>query len=225
MNSNFCRETTIRNIEQLLRAEYGSPPQRKSRDPLGVLIRTILSQNTSDINSRRALDRLRGRFGDWDAVRTASHREVEEAIRIGGLANVKAKRIKEILSKIHTLFGEMSLGLICSMEPDKASALLSAFEGVGPKTVNCVLLFGCGMDVFPVDTHILRISKKLGLIPENTSLERAHRLWAQILPEGLAYSLHLNLIEHGRHVCHTRNPQCLECCLKRYCAYPIFRSP
>lgn len=224
VNAQRATRTAVRTLEQLLRAEYGRPPERKPAHPLDVLIQTILSQNTSDINSSRAFDSLRASLGDWDAVRRAPQRKLEKAIRVGGLASVKSKRIKKILSRIHARFGAMSLGALCGMKPEEAAALLSSFEGVGPKTVNCVLLFGCGMDVFPVDTHILRISKRLGLVSDKATLESAHRFWARVLPEGLAYSLHLNLIEHGRRVCHARNPHCLKCCLSRSCTYFLSRS-
>lgn len=206
-------------IERLLRKEYGKPPKREQADPLDVLVQTILSQNTNDRNSGRAFNSLRARFDGWDNVRVAPVRHIEEAIRVGGLAKVKSKRIKEILSQVHKLYGLPSLQSLCTMEPEEAYATLDKFQGVGPKTINCVLLFGCGMDVFPVDTHILRVSKRLGLIPETASLERAHKLWAEFLPPKVAYSLHLNLIEHGRQTCLARRPECDRCCLKRLCRY------
>jgi len=213
------KQKAVSRIVRLLRKEYGVPPERNAADPLDVLVRTILSQNTSDINSDRAFDELKKRFEDWNSVRLASRLQIEAAIRGGGLAKTKAQRIKEILSQIYNLYGRISLEPVCDMDPSEASSFLSAFKGVGPKTVNCVLLFGCGMDAFPVDTHILRISKRLGLIPQSTGLGLAHRLWAEFLPQGLAYSLHLNLIEHGRRTCRARNPQCFTCCLRHYCKY------
>jgi endonuclease-3 len=215
------KQESVRSIVRLLRKEYGTPPARNVTDPLDVLIRTILSQNTSDVNSNRAFDELKERFEDWDSVRHASRLQIEAAIRSGGLAKTKARRIKDILSRIHDLYGRMSLDPICDMEPNEASSFLSSLKGVGPKTVHCVLLFGCGLDVFPVDTHILRISKRLGLIPGSTGLGPAHILWAELLPQGAAYSLHLNLIEHGRRTCHARNPQCLSCCLRHCCKFSL----
>lgn len=212
-------KTKVRKIERLLRDEYGSPPERRLADPLDVLIQTVLSQNTSDTNSHRAFQNLINRFGDWDAVRKAPVRQIERAIRVGGLAHVKGKRIKRMLSEIEAAYGSLSLRSICHMQVDEAMEALSRFDGVGPKTVHCVLLFACGKDVFPVDTHILRISKRVGLVPENTSLERAHQLWTGLLPRRLAYSLHLNLIAHGRRTCLARSPQCLRCCLRHICKY------
>lgn len=211
------KKKLARRIERLLRKEYGEPPKRKAEDPINVLVRTILSQNTTDTNSRRAFDTLKMRFPDWNAVRLAPARKIERAIRIGGIARVKARRIKKILSQIHASYDRISLQPLCEMTAKEASTALLAFEGVGPKTVNCVLLFGCGMDALPVDTHILRISKRLGLIPESASLVRAHGLWARFLPGKLAYSLHLNLIAHGRRICRSRKPVCLSCCLRRVC--------
>ncbi len=218
------KKKTVRTIELLLRKEYGPPPKRERTDPLAVLLQTILSQNTSDTNSHRAFERLQKRFDDWNAARLAPARQIENAIRVGGLARTKARRIKNILSRIHESQGRLSLRSLCRMKPERAAAALGGFKGVGPKTVNCVLLFGCGMNVFPVDTHILRVSKRLGLIPDNTSLEHAHKLWAELLPAGLAYPLHLNLIEHGRRTCHARRPRCPSCCLRHICRYYLARS-
>lgn len=186
-------------------------------DPLNVLIRTVLSQNTTDTNSQRAYDTLKEHFPDWNAVRLAPRGRIENAIRTGGLARIKALRIKAILSKIHSEYGNLSLEPLCGMNAETALAALLAHEGVGLKTANCVLLFGCGMNVFPVDTHILRISKRLGLIPSSASLEQAHTIWAQYLPNRLALSLHVNLIVHGRRTCLARTPICQRCCLRHVC--------
>lgn len=213
------KKRTIRRIERLLCQEYGPAPATETDDPLDVLIKTILSQNTSDNNSHRAFATLKHKFPGWEDVRRAPVHEIEEAIRIGGLAKVKAKRIRKILSQIKEAYGTLSLSSLCDMAPETAAQVLARFNGVGPKTINCVLLFGCRMDVFPVDTHILRVSKRLGLIPEGTNLKTAHELWAQLIPPGLAYSLHLNMIEHGRRTCLARNPMCGKCRLKHMCQY------
>lgn len=218
------KTNTVRAIAALLRATYGEPASREYCDPLDVLVQTILSQNTSDTNSHRAYENLRMRFRTWDAILHARVSEVESAIVVGGLAKTKARRIRDIIREIHAERGEVSLRFLCGMPPDRASEILHRFHGVGPKTVCCVLLFGCGMDVFPVDTHILRISKRLGLFGEKTTLERAHQLWAEFLPAGLAYPLHLNLIEHGRKICRARNPACSNCCISGHCAYFHFTS-
>jgi endonuclease-3 len=206
-----------RRIDELLCAEYGKPQRRKAEDPIDVLIRTILSQNTTDTNSRRAFDGLKDRFSNWDSVRSAPTKRIERAIRVGGLANVKAKRIRDILNRIHAEHGTLSLRPLRKMNLREALEILLGYSGVGSKTANCVLLFGFGMNAFPVDTHILRISRRIGLIPENTSLARSHDLWALFLPGELAYTLHLNLIAHGRGTCRPQNPRCRECCLGSVC--------
>ncbi len=205
----------------MLRSEYGCPLPPEPADPIDFLVRTVLSQNTNDLNSHRAYERLRQRFHDWESVRKAPAPEIQRAIRIGGLAKTKTLAIKRILIQIRNDYGALSLRSLCGMTFEDASAALAGFKGVGPKTINCVLLFGCGMNVFPVDTHILRLSKRLGIIPETATAGRAHELWATFLPKGLAYSLHLNLIEHGRRICHARTPLCTECCLRRICEYYI----
>lgn len=211
------KKTLVQKIDRLLRGQYGFPRKMTSAEPLDVLMQTILSQNTNDANSHRAFEKLRIRFDQWDAVMLAPVGQIEEAIHIGGLAKTKARRIQKILSQIHDRNGSLSLRHLCAMTPSDAAAILEKFEGVGRKTINCVLLFGCDMDVFPVDTHILRISKRMGLIPEKTGMERAHTLWATFLPANSALPLHLNLIRHGRLICRARVPQCSECCLKRLC--------
>ena len=219
------KKDIARKIERLLREQHGEPLERRRADPIDVLLQTILSQNTTDVNSRRAFRLLRERFPDWEAVRIAPVGRIEESIRVGGLAATKARYIKEVLSQIHESFGELSLLPLCGMKAERAAAALARFKGVGPKTASCVLLFGCGMNVFPVDAHILRISRRLGLIPENTTLRRAHKLWAEFLPGRLAYSLHINLIRHGRQTCRARKPQCSACCLRRICKHHLAFSP
>ena len=211
------KRNLTREICRLLRAEYGNPPKRKPDEPIDVLVRTILSQNTSDTNSRRAFDGLKDRFPDWKSALSAPTERIEQTIRIGGLANVKAKRIKEILSRINAEYGSLSLRPLRKMNVREALEALLKYNGVGLKTAGCVLLFGCEMNVFPVDTHILRTSKRVGLIPDGASLDRAHDLWARFLPEKLAYSLHLNLIAHGRRICRPRDPRCRNCCLGPVC--------
>lgn len=208
-----------RRIDRLLKKHYGPPPAIAHDAPLDVLVRTILSQNTSDQNSHRAFERLKERFPEWTAVLSASTRQIEATIRVGGLAKTKARRIKAIISQIRRECDTLSLDWLCAMDAQEATKVLTGFKGVGPKTIRCVLLFACGMDVFPVDTHIFRISRRIGLIPESASTERAHQLWDEFLPRGLAYSLHLGLIEHGRRTCAARQPKCTLCCLRSLCNY------
>ena len=198
--------------------DYGDRQFRPSGRPVEGLVRTILSQNTSDTNSGRAFDSLVERFGDMDRVRKAPARSIEVAIRAGGLAKTKSVRIKRILEEIHRREGSLNLDRLSSLPPLVALAELTAFAGVGAKTAHCVLLFDLGMPVFPVDTHVLRISARLGWIPERTSMEKAHVRLNEIVPHRLAHALHVNLIQYGREICRPR-PRCAQCVLSDLCLW------
>jgi endonuclease-3 len=190
-------------------------------DPLEVLIRTILSQNTTDRNRDLAYAELKRRFPRWEDILEADQDEIAEAIKMGGLGQQKAGRIKEILQWVHDCWGRMALAPLCTMETREALGILLKLKGVGPKTANCVLAFGCGRDVFPVDTHILRVTKRVGLIPPQTTAEKAHELLAQLVPPGKAIPLHLNLIRYGREQCKARQPQCGRCLVPELCTLPL----
>lgn len=209
----------VKAIHQALLEGYGPRRWRQRLDPLSELIYTILSQNTSDINRDRAYERLRGRFPTWEGVRDAQVEEIAEAIRPGGLANVKAPRIKDILHTISERGGELSLDFICQMEIEEAKEWLGSLMGVGPKTTACVLLFGCGRPAFPVDTHVYRVSKRLGLISRKASTQEAHEILEDLLTPQDYYAFHLNLIAHGREVCKAQRPRCEICVLAPYCDY------
>jgi endonuclease-3 len=206
-----------RRVEVALRRVYGAPERRRRRDILGQLIGTILSQNTSDANSSRAGRSLRGAFPSWADVLNAPTRKVADAIRAGGLADVKAPRIREILARINEERGRLTLSHLGRMMDAEAMEYLLALGGVGPKTAACVLLFGMGRDVFPVDTHVYRLCVRLGLVPRGVGAERAQALMADIVPRGLALSLHVNMIRHGRLICKPQRPLCRECVLGRMC--------
>lgn len=210
--------TMVRWCERKLRGEYGEkvPPVRKPA-PLDELILTVLSQNTNDVNRDRAYSELRRRFPTWEKVAAAPVREIAAAIRVGGLARQKAARIKEMLKVIREREGRLSLSRLCRLPQEEALAYLRSLKGVGAKTAACVLLFSCGRPVFPVDTHILRVSKRLGLIDQRMDAAKAHAVMGELLPAESVYSLHLNLIEHGRRRCHPRKPECPACCLKAQC--------
>jgi len=203
----------IKKIYKLLNREYGKKVWRRSGTPLSVLIGTILSQNTSDNNSHQAFRNLKKSFKNWERVGKAPLREIEKAIKHGGLAKVKAKRIKDILNQIHKDDHDMSLGHLKRMETPRVVDYLSKFKGVGEKTIACVLLFSLGRPVIPVDTHVFRLSKRLGLIPEKTDSKKAHMILQKIVTEDLMYAFHLNLIQHGRKVCKAQNPRCGRCVL------------
>ncbi len=206
----------LRVIRQRLLKEYGMPRKRR-RDPVDVLIGTILSQNTTDQNAHEAFRRLRERFGSWDEVADAPAREVIEAVKIAGLSNIRGPRIQRILRQIREQEGRIDLSRLGKLPPHKALRELLKFDGVGPKTARCVLLFAFGMDIFPVDTHILRLGKRLGLLPPNCSQEKAHEILEPAVPKGTALDLHLNLIAHGRTVCRAQNPDCDNCVLRDLC--------
>jgi endonuclease-3 len=181
------------------------------------LIATVLSQNTSDTNSGPAYDELRRRFPHWEAVRTAPVACIAKAIRQAGLANQKAPRIKAILQRIHDERGELSLEFLHALPTQKAAEYVARFPGVGPKTVACVLLFACRKPVLPVDTHVHRLSRRLGLIGARTDAAKAHAELARLVPPRRVLEFHIQLIRHGRTLCAARNPQCRECPLLDLC--------
>jgi endonuclease-3 len=208
---------SITKIINLLTEEYGSITWRSRTDPLSELIMTILSQNTSDHNSRRAFDSLLTRFGSWEAVAEGSVEAIAEAIKLGGLAQVKAPRIKQILEQIQEQRGSLDLKFLKKMPVAEAKIWLRSLPGVGPKTAACVLLFSLGKPVLPVDTHILRVAKRLGLIDSRVSAEKAHEILGDMVPAKYVYQFHINMIEHGRRVCKAQRPRCQECVLLKVC--------
>ena len=208
---------SITEIIELLEREYGSIRWRSRTDPLSELILTILSQNTSDHNSRRAFDSLLKSFGSWEAVAGGSVEDIARAIKLGGLAQVKAPRIKRILGQIQTQRGSLDLKFLKKMPVAEAKAWLRGLPGVGPKTAACVLLFSLKKPVLPVDTHIHRLAKRLGLIDSGVSAEKAHEILGGMVPARDVYQFHILIIEHGRRVCKAQRPRCRECVLLKGC--------
>ena len=208
---------SISEIIDLLAKEYGSITWRSRTDPLSELIMTILSQNTSDHNSRRAFDSLLSRFGSWEAVAEGSVEDIAGAIKLGGLAQVKAPRIKQILEQIQAQRGSLDLRFLKKTPVDEAKAWLRSLPGVGPKTAACVLLFSLKKPVLPVDTHIHRVAKRLGLIDSRVSAEKAHEILGDMVPAEDVYRFHILIIEHGRRVCKSQRPRCRECVLLKGC--------
>ncbi len=208
---------SIDEIIHLLGQEYGLPQWRPRHDPLSELVRAILSQNTSDANSGRAFESLTSTFGTWDRVAEASIAEVAEAIACGGLSRIKAPRIKAILQRILESSGSLDLGFLGVLPLTEARAWLQALPGVGPKTAGCVLLFSLGRPVLPVDTHVYRVSRRLGLIDSGVSPARAHQLLEELVPAEAIYQFHLNMLAHGRRVCRAQRPRCHECVLREGC--------
>jgi endonuclease-3 len=209
----------IKSISTKLERVYGKKRWKVQSDPLSELIATILSQNTSDHNSHRAYSNLRSKFKTWDEVRKADTRTIAHAIRSGGLANVKAQRIKDILKRIHEEKGELDLDFLKSWQTERIKEYLREFKGVGKKTIACVLLFSLNRPAMPVDTHVLRVSKRLGLVSDKVDAQQAESILEELIPSRLIYQFHLNLIEHGRKICKAVNPHCGECVLLAYCPY------
>jgi endonuclease-3 len=204
-----------------LEAAYGRPSldDHERLRPLEELILTILSQNTTDRNRDRAWGALRERFPGWDDVVTAPKRQVEAAIRVGGLAPTKSARIREVLRRVKAERGDYDLDFLQDLPVAEAETYLRSFKGVGLKTIRCVLLFSCRKPVIPVDTHIFRVGKRLGLFPAKASPERAHEALQEMTPAHEIYPFHVNLITHGRRVCKAPRPRCEECPLTASCAW------
>jgi endonuclease-3 len=208
-----------REVHRILLAEHGEPTWRPHMDPVSELVSTILSQNTNDVNRDAAFDRLRSEFPTWEQVRDADTDAVIEAIRTAGLANQKGPRIQEALQFITEERGELELGFLSDWPVEEAKEWLTSINGVGPKTAAIVLLFSLGRPAFPVDTHVHRVTKRLGLIGPKVSREKAHEELERLVPQEDYYPFHLNLIQHGREVCTSRNPRCTECALRDLCDY------
>jgi endonuclease-3 len=218
----------LTHIYNLLVETYGHPQWVAGNDPLGGLIGTILSQHTSDKNSGRAYHQLTTSFPTWEEVRDAPTPAVVEAIKSGGLANVKAPRIQDAL---HTLTewqhadgtsGSLDSYLFEELRkrtPQEALHYLRSIPGVGPKTASCVLMFDMHMPTMPVDTHVHRVSRRLGLIGPKVNAEQTHDFFAQVAPPEWTYVLHVHLIRHGRQICHAQKPECDKCTLYSQCAF------
>ena len=207
----------VRTIGARLRKRFGDlvPPRRD--DPLDELILTVLSQHTSDLNAGRSFVSLRQRFPSWDRVVRARTASVADAIRSGGLADSKAPRIQAILREIRGREGSFDLSRLRDLDDAEAAAYLTSLPGIGPKTAAVVLAFSLGRDAIPVDTHVHRVTKRLGLVPATGSAERAGRLLHELVPDGLRTSLHVGLIRLGREICKAGIPRCRRCPLKDLC--------
>ncbi len=212
------RQCALEVYHRLLK-KYGEPSWGNELPILDELVSTILSQNTNDINRDRAFTQLRRHFPTWERVRDAGAEEVIAAIRPAGLANQKGPRIQNILRQITAERGSLELEFLREMPADEAKSWLLQFVGVGPKTASIVLLFSLGKDAFPVDTHIQRVTGRIGLRPEKMTNEQAHRHLAELFPPETYKVAHLNIIRLGREVCHPRKPACEVCVLQSLCDY------
>jgi endonuclease-3 len=209
-------------VHERLLSLYGEPRWRPHMDPVSELVSTILSQNTNDVNRDRAYQQLRERFPTWEMARDAEIGALKDAIRVAGLADQKGPAIQRALRYITAQRGELSLDFLADLPVQEAKSWLTAIKGVGPKTAAIVLLFALGQPAFPVDTHVHRVTGRLGLIGPKVSREKAHEVLETLLPPGVYYAFHLNVIRHGREICVARGPRCAECTLQDLCAY--FRS-
>lgn len=214
-----ARREKYQIIARILADTYGYPTWRQHLAPVDELVCTILSQNTSDTNRDRAYTALCARFPTWDAVRDAPLEAVIDAIRPAGLANQKAPRIQAALRYLTEQQGAITLDFLNDMSLDEARAWLTGINGIGPKTAAIILLFAFNRPAFPVDTHVHRVTRRLGLIGPKTTAERAHAELEAIIPPEDYYPAHLNLIRHGREICHARNPRCTICPLAPHCDY------
>ncbi len=206
-------------VHERLMDKFGEPIWRNPLPAIDELVSTILSQNTNDVNRDRGFDKLRETFPTWEEVRDAPAAEVIEAVRVAGLANQKGPRIQKVLRQITEERGELDIEFLKEMPLDEAHAWLTKFNGVGPKTAAIVLLFSLGMPAFPVDTHIYRITGRLGLRPEKMTVEQAHPYLESVFPPETYYAGHLNIIRLGREICKARKPACEKCPLLEICDY------
>lgn len=205
----------VRRIRDRLREMYGRPLNLPHRRPIDELVRTILSQATSDLNRDRAYRRLTESFDDWQAVRDAPVEQVEEAIRPGGLSRQKAPRIQAALAGAGE---DLDLDWLETAPRDEAMDFLTSLPGVGRKTAACVQVFAWDRPEIPVDVHVYRIGGRLGLFRPNATFEEAHdELLALVAPKD-SYEFHMNLIRHGRELCRPK-PDCPACRLNRMCPF------
>ena len=202
-----------------LKEHYGERELHGTRDPLDELVLTILSQNTSDRNSGRAFRLLKARYATHRAVLEAPTAELYEVIKPAGLGNIKAPRIQAVLHEILQRHGSLELEFLRELPMAEARAWLMSLPGIGPKTAACVLCFACGMPALPVDTHVHRVAGRLGLIGPKVSADAAHDLLERALPPDEVYAFHVNMILHGRQICHALRPECGRCPVADICDY------
>ena len=224
MTKTLTKPTRIRRkhvptseVMDLLGKEYGPVEWVPRYGPASELVSTILSQHTSDVNSHRAFSSLMEHFGTLDAVADGPVEEIEEAIRMGGLAKVKAPRIKDVLQRVRDMVGSFDLSFLGEMPLTEAKAWLKSLPGIGPKTAAIILCFSLGMPAMPVDTHIYRVSKRLGLIGAKVSADAAHDILEPMVATEDVFAFHMYLIQHGRAVCKAQRPKCGRCVLASGC--------
>ena len=218
--SSVTPQDQLERVVVVLDDFYGRPVLSPRYPPVDELVFTVLSQNTADVNTERTFAALKARFPAWSAARDAGVDQIERAIALGGLAHTKAPRIKVILEALTALDSEPDLGVLDAMDDASALAYLTGLPGVGPKTAACVLLFSLGRPAMPVDTHVHRVARRLGIIAANVTADQAHPLLTELAgPDDAAqiYAVHVDFVRHGRRICHARRPACGECPLAGMC--------
>lgn len=213
------RKSKYGSIAAALTEVYGELDWSRNQDGMDELISCILSQSTNDANRDRAFARLKSSYASWHALRFADIGGLTDVIRPAGLANQKAPRIQNVLAIIHDKTGEYSIDFLDELSVEEAKDWLVSLPGVGPKTAAIVLCFAYGRPAFPVDTHIYRVSKRIGFIPEKLSANDAHPVMEAIVPADDFYQFHIQLIQHGRDTCHARKPACERCSITGHCDY------
>jgi endonuclease III len=209
--TKLLRRARIRAVHRRLQVAYGPAREQQSASIVDCLVGTVLSQHTSDVNSARAFRALKERWPTWEACAAASTVELEDTIRPGGLARLKAPRIKAILDEVYRREKDFDLSRLRPLADDDVYAYLRSLPGVGPKTAACVMAFSMQRDAFPIDTHVHRVLLRLGWLPAKTSPEAGSNELGRLIPPGLAYELHVSMIEHGRRTCRARRPLCSQC--------------
>lgn len=207
----------ISGIISTLTNSYGPFPEEPRLDPAHELTFTILSQHTSDINSERAFQGLMNTFGDLMSVAQAEVAEIEQAISRGGLAKIKAPRIKAILNRILELNGSLDLSFLSEMPLQEAKTWLRQLPGIGPKSAGIILNFSLGMPAMAIDTHIYRVCQRLGLIGKKVTADKAHELMEEAVDPAQVFTFHIAFITHGRQICKAQRPLCNECLLAAHC--------
>ncbi len=208
-----------------LAAAYGPRPYARRHPPVSELVTTLLSHSTTDVNQERAFRELRARFPTWDEVRRAATADVEDAVRVAGLANQKAPRVQEALERIAEDPRGDDLEWLGEIPLDEAMSFLTSLVGVGPKTAGCVMCFSFDAHIVPADTHVHRIAVRTGVVPRGASAAAAQERLTRWVPVGEAFATHMGLIAHGRTVCHARAPRCGECVLRDLCREGKRRPP
>jgi endonuclease-3 len=206
-----------REIARRLEDAQGHIEWRRRREPVGELVTTLLSHNTTDANQLRAFEALRARYPTWDDVRRAPTAEVVETIRVAGLANRKGPRIQQVLDVVAADPRGSDLEWLRDVPLDDAMAFLTSLPGVGPKTAGCVMCFCFDAPVVPADTHVHRIALRTGIVPPRSSAARAQERLSRWIPPVLTYATHMHLVAHGRTICTARSPRCPDCPLLDLC--------